>query len=267
MSNQISSFYADQGYFAPLPAIASDQAADIVARIDAFKRCNPSEASKAFANNAHLLFPWLYDLVVNETILDHVQAAIGPNILAWTTNFFTKQPGDGGFVSWHQDSTYWVLDPADIVTAWLALTPSTQERGCMRVVRRTHLEGQLDHQDTPDGENLLSRGQVVARDVRDEDVVDLVLAPGEMSLHHVRIVHGSEPNLADQPRIGFVIRYIPTYCRQIGARSYGLLVRGEDTHGHFDTPPRPRSDYDAAARAIQQDASARLRPVMYDGAN
>ena len=57
----------------------------------------------------------------------------------------------------------------------------------------------------------------------------LELAAGEMSLHHVRLIHGSDPNPSDDRRIGFAIRYIPTYVRQVaGSHDSATLVRGED---------------------------------------
>ena len=125
---------------------------------------------------------------------------IGPNILVWGANFFLKEPRSDAYVSWHQDATYWGLEPADIVTAWVAFTPSTVESGCMRVVPGTHQGGIVEHRETWDADNLLSRGQEIAVEVDVEKVVDVVLKPGEMSLHHVKIAHNSEPNRSAQRR-------------------------------------------------------------------
>ena len=135
----------------------------------------------------------------NPRILDAVEGVIGPNILVWGANFFLKEPRSDAYVSWHQDATYWGLEPADIVTAWVALTPSTVESGCMRVVPGTHSDGILAHRETWADDNLLSRGQEIAVDVDLDKVVDVVLKPGEMSLHHVKIAHNSEPNRAAHP--------------------------------------------------------------------
>ena len=99
-------------------------------------------------------------------------------------------------MSWHQDGTYWGLSSPDVITAWIALTPSTPQSGCMKVVPGTH-RSQVPHQDTFAADNLLSRGQEIAVQVNPADAVEIVLAPGEMSLHHVLIFHGSEPNRAD----------------------------------------------------------------------
>ena len=137
-------------------------------------------------------------------------------------------------MSWHQDSTYWGLEPADIVTAWVALSDSTIENGAMRVIPGSHLQEQFPHRDTFAPDNLLSRGQEIMVDVDDRQAVTLELAAGEMSLHHVRLIHGSEPNPSGQRRIGFAIRYIPTYVRQVaGSHDTATLVRGVDRYREF----------------------------------
>ena len=144
-------------------------------------------------HESHLLFTWLNDLVRHPRILDAVEDAIGPNILCWGSSFFIKEPRNPGFVSWHQDSTYWGLDPADVVTAWVAFTDSTPANGAIRVIPRSHLLDQIPHHDTFRPENLLSRGQEIMVEVDEREATMLPLAAGEMSLHHVRLIHGSDP--------------------------------------------------------------------------
>ena len=112
-------------------------------------------------------------LIRHPRILDAVEAVIGPNILCWSTDFFIKEPHDPGFVSWHQDSTYWGLEPPEVITAWLGLTDSTPENGCVRVVAGSHLWGQVGHHDTFGEDNLLSRGQEVMVEVDESEGVDL----------------------------------------------------------------------------------------------
>jgi non-heme Fe2+,alpha-ketoglutarate-dependent halogenase len=201
-------------------------------------------------HKSHLLFTWLNDLVRHPRILDAVEDAIGPNILCWGSSFFIKEPRNPGFVSWHQDSTYWGLDPADVVTAWVAFTDSTPANGAMRVIPRSHLLDQIPHHDTFRLENLLSRGQEVMVEVDERQAAMLPLAAGEMSLHHVRLIHGSDPNPSDQRRIGFAIRYIPTRVRQVaGSHDHATLVRGVDTYGHFEPEERPEADMSERAVA------------------
>lgn len=110
-----------------------------------------------------------------------------------------------------------------------------------------------------------SRGQEIAVEVDESEAADIVLAPGEMSLHHVGIVHGSEPNASPVPRIGFAIRYISTRVRQHGARTTATLAAGTDRYHHFDPEPRPAADYDGAGRAFRDAALARQRSVLLAG--
>ena len=111
----------------------------------------------------------------------------------WSSQWFPKFPGDKAFVSWHQDATYWGLHPLNVTTAWIALSESTPQNGCMRVVPGTHKTPQLPQRETYGPDNMLSRGQEIAVDVDEAQAVDLALRPGEFSLHHVAIVHGSGP--------------------------------------------------------------------------
>jgi ectoine hydroxylase-related dioxygenase (phytanoyl-CoA dioxygenase family) len=258
--------FRSQGYLSPIRAISEAEAlkiADLVARVE---QEHGADAGALLRSNIHMLFPDLFDLVCNPAILDHVEEILGPDILCWSASFFSKPPEDPSFVSWHQDLTYWGLAPADIVTAWVAITPSNRENGCMRVVPGSHQPGQLSHSDTFVNDNLLSRGQALDVPVQEDEAVDLVLQPGEMSLHHVLIVHGSEANLSLRPRHGFAIRYIPTYCKQTGGRTTALLVRGEDRYNHFDPVPRPRADMDGEAVAFRAEAVRAVQAILMDGA-
>ena len=241
--------YRDTGYLAPIRVLSTEEAARIRARLEAFEAGAGPLAGK-LRQKSHLLFTWLNDLIRHERILDAVEDVIGADILCWGTSFFIKEPRNPSFVSWHQDSTYWGLEPADIVTAWIALSDSTPENGAMRVVPGSHTMAQVPHRDTFRPENLLSRGQEVMVDVDDAEADTLTLKAGEMSLHHVRLIHGSEPNPSDQRRIGFAIRYLPTYVRQIaGSHDWATLVRGEDHYGNFELEPRPDADMSESAQA------------------
>jgi len=241
--------YRAEGYYAPVRVLSTEEAASLRARLEAFEADAGPLAGK-LRHKSHLLFTWLNELVRHPRILDAVEALIGPDILCWCSSFFIKETRNPGFVSWHQDSTYWGLEPADVVTAWVALSDSNAANGAMRVVPGTHRLDQVPHRDTFRPENLLSRGQEVMVEVDERQAVMLELAAGEMSLHHVRLIHGSDPNPSDMRRIGFAIRYIPTYVRQVaGAHDSVTLVRGVDRYGHFEPEQVPDADMSAAAVA------------------
>ncbi len=241
--------YQELGYYSPIPIMERSEALALRQSLEGFEATAGRLAGK-MRQKPHLLFTWLNDLIRHPRILDVVEDVLGPDILCWGSSFFIKEPRTRSFVSWHQDSTYWGLDPADVMTAWVAFSDSTAENGAMRVIPGTHKMDQVPHNDTFRPENLLSRGQEIMVDVNERDAVMMPLRAGEMSLHHVRLIHGSDPNPSDERRIGFAIRYIPTYVRQVaGAHDSATLVRGVDRYGHFQAEERPDGDMSESALA------------------
>ena len=215
------------------------------------------------ANNRlkpYLLFPWAAGLVRHPAILDSVEALIGPDILVFHTTVWFKEARSPKSVPWHQDATYFGLDPFEHVTAWVALTPSTEAMGCVVMLPRSNRRGQLPHADQPDPDIMLSRGQTLAADIDDSAAVRLVMAPGEVSFHHTLAVHRSGPNTTDAPRIGIGISYIPPHVRHVGeTRLSATLARGVDRFGHFDPEPAPDGAAPDAAMAAHRDSLDRFR--------
>ena len=256
--SSMSESYRRDGCYFPIPVLSADEVRECRRRLEDFEAEHQGLPEK-YRFKTYLVWTWLDGLIRHPRILDAVEAVIGPNILCWSTDFFIKEPHDPGFVSWHQDSTYWGLEPPEVVTAWMGLTDSTTENGCVRVVAGSHLWGQVAHHDTFGEGNLLSRGQEVMVEVDESEGVDLRLAAGEVSLHHVLVVHGSRPNVSSDRRIGIAFRYLPTHVRQtVGVRESAMLVRGVDEYGHFDLEPRPQSDFDEAVLAAHADATERF---------
>jgi chlorinating enzyme len=245
--------------------MSADEARGYRDRLEAHERATGGPLSGAMRHKVHLLFTWANELARHPAVLDAVEDVIGPDILCWGTNFFIKEANSPSFVSWHQDATYWGLSTSDVITAWVAFADVPMASGPMKFWPGSHLSNQLEHRDTFHKDNLLTRGQEIAVEVPDGQGVDVVLKAGEMSLHHVLLVHGSGPNASDDRRIGLAIRYIPPHVRQLKVRDSATLVRGRDTHGHFDLEPAPKADLDAAALAAHQDAVARSVKALYSG--
>lgn len=259
--------YRRDGILFPLPVMSEAEAGAALHRLATAEAREGGRLGRRSNQRPHLLLPWLNDLVRHPAILDAVEGLIGPDILCWYSGFFAKSPGDGTYTSWHQDSTYWGLSSPDVVTAWVALTPSTPESGCMQVIPGTHVQDQVPHRERFDEANMLNRGQEIAVEVDRARAVDVVLRPGEMSLHHVRLFHGSEPNRSPHRRVGYAIRYIPTYVSQTGVRTTASLVRGIDRFGHFDPEPVPAADFDPATVAFHAESLDRVNAVLYAGAD
>lgn len=253
------------GFYFPVPVLSLDEAAHYRRCLEAHEARSGGPLQGNWRHKTHLLFTWADELVHHPRILDAVESVLGPDILCWTTNFFIKEAANPGFVSWHQDSTYWGLEPDDVLTAWVAFTDATPENGYMQFLPGSHKVDQLPHVDTFHKDNLLSRGQEISVEVDKSKAVGVALRAGEMSLHHIKLVHGSEPNRTPDRRIGLAIRYIPTSVRQTKVRDAAMLVRGVDRFRHFDYEPRPQADLDAAALAAHADSVARQVKALYQG--
>lgn len=260
--------YRRDGYFFPLAALSGGEIINWRAQLAELERREGGKVSARTNRKPHLLLPWLNEVIRHPNILDAVEDIIGPNILCWGSGFFAKAAKDEALVSWHQDSTYWGLSEPEVVTAWVAFTPSTVESGCMRVIPGTHRLEQISHRDTFATNNLLSRGQEIEVEVDEGTAVDVILEAGEMSLHHVRLIHGSAPNRSDHPRTGYAIRYVPTHIRQIaGVPDSATLVRGEDAYGNFMQEPAPRFDFDPEAVAFHAAMLENNTRILYAGAD
>ena len=257
--------YARDGYYFPHRVMSADDAERYHRHLLAYENATGGAIASNCRHKVHLLFTWANELVRHPAILDAVEDMIGSNIICWTTNFFIKEANSPAFVSWHQDSTYWGLSTDDVITAWLALTDAPVASGAMKFWPGSHKQPQYEHRDTFHQDNLLSRGQEVAVDVPENEGVLIPLAAGEISLHNVKLVHGSAPNETANRRVGLAIRYVPPHVRQIKVRDSAMLVRGVDTHGHFDPEPDPHADVDAAARAAHGDAMQRQVAALYSG--
>ncbi len=257
--------YRRDGFYSPVRVMSAADARHYRNALEAHEAQAGQPLQGNMRHKTHLLFTWADELVHHPRILDAVEDAIGPDILCWTTNFFIKEARSPGFVSWHQDSTYWGLDPDDVITAWVAFTDVTPENGYMQVIPGSHKIDQLPHVDTFHRDNLLSRGQEIAVEVDKSKAVGLDLRAAEMSLHHIKLVHGSDANHTDDRRIGLASRYIPTYVKQTKVRDAAMLVRGTDRFHNFDYEERPRADLDQGALAAHADSMARQVKALYQG--
>jgi non-heme Fe2+,alpha-ketoglutarate-dependent halogenase len=245
---QVRSF-RENGYLAPVPVLSPAEVSAERANLDALFRKTNGLADPSARYKPHLYAKWVSDLVRNSRILDAVEDLLGPDLLVWRSIFFFKKARSAGFVDWHQDSRYWRLDSEDVVTAWIALTESTVENGCLRVVPGSHRRPEVPHAIRFSKDNVLVRGQSAAAEVPEDQVRCLELRPGEMSLHHVGMLHGSRANTSDSDRVGLAIRFLSPNVRRAGWRQSATLVRGKDRFGNFTLEPEPRFEGDPVALA------------------
>ena len=250
--------YWDDGFLFPLDVVTAKEAVDYRSQLECIERCAaeqynlPLPLKRYLLSHADVVMPMVAQLALKPTVLDAVESIIGPNLMVWSANFFIKEANSDSIISMHQDLTYWGFgETSDQVTAWIALSPSTEQSGCMDLVKGSHKNPILPHNDTFAQNNLLSRGQEVAVDVSDDQRTRIQLMPGQMSLHHGLAIHGSKPNTSSDRRIGLAIRYInPGAQQKTVAREYAMMARGVDHSEAFI--------HYAAADALFSDASLKL---------
>lgn len=257
--------YERDGYLCPVDAFPAERARAWRERLENFERAESQKMTRGHNFKPHLLFPWVDEIVHAPEILDAVEDLIGPDIRLFHLTVWPKDAGSGAYVSWHQDATYFALEPACHVTAWVALTDAPVEAGCMEVVPGSHRLGQMRHADMQDTENLLSRGQTLVADIDRSKTAFMPVKAGQFSLHHTHLVHNSRPNRSNDRRIGLGISYVPTHVRCTAARRVtAMLVRGVDTYRNFDDERRPLVEAGPAERDFHTTAVATFRAMNAD---
>ena len=256
--------YRDDGVVFPIDVLSAEEAADYRARLAAVEARHDT---REIAEKPYLTLTMADELAHDARILDAVEDVIGPDLLLWHGSFIIKEPHDDVFTHWHQDLTYWGIGPADdIVSIWLALSRVTPENGCVRAIPGSHRDGILPHCDTFDEHSLARRGQHVAGEIDEDRAVDIMLGPGQMSLHHGHLIHASSPNRSDERRIGFNLQYIAPSVRQTGIDDDSAMsVRGSDRFMHFAPETRPRVDFSPESVAFVAKVAERRERLLLRG--
>lgn len=259
--------YHDEGFISPVRVISEAQALSIKSQLEQVEAEFPDEINAESRNNLHLSFAFLDALAHNKIIVDAVEDLIGPDIALWASVMFIKEPSSKQYVSWHQDATYMGLDSIDFPTPWIALSPSNIETGCMTMIAGSHHSEIQNHEDTFAENNILTRGQVIPNIDRSK-AVDLILEPGEMSIHHGAIIHGSQPNKSNQRRIGFSLQsYVPPSIKQVVGKNIWTHIRGQkrkDINGIELS--RPNYNMDPITVEQRRVAEENLSEILYKGA-
>ncbi|MCY4607199.1 MAG: phytanoyl-CoA dioxygenase family protein [bacterium] len=262
--------YHKQGYLFPVAAISPAEAEGLRRETEDLldRTCDQPHVFQYTFNVPHLVLPGVHALVRDSRILDPVESLMGPDLLLWSAGYFIKEPHTTDFVGWHQDLRYWGLDDdSREITAWIALGDVARENGAMRFMPGSHRHGIVEHRDTWQDSNQLSRGQELAVDVDEKQAVDVELKSGEMSLHHGNLYHSSPANGSASRRIGLALRFISPEMRQVvGQVDYATLVRGEDRFRHFRPEPEPVFDLDPAGLCRIDAMLREMNTYYYAGA-
>ena len=265
-SNQLKQ-YEIEGFISPINIFSKEKAKEIRNEIEQIENEIPNELNKSGRYNTHLISPLLDEVTHNSKILDKVQSIIGENILVCGTTLFIKNPNEKGFVSYHQDAKYIGLEPHNWVTAWVAITDSSEKNGCMRMWSGSHKDNLKDHDQKFNEGNLLTRGQTV-KNVPKDETKPLILKAGQMSLHHPTVVHGSGLNRSNDRRIGFVIQsYIGANVKQILGKNSVQLARGVDNFNFHEKIGRPNLLMDKNDLKLKKKENDNLQEIFYKGSN
>ncbi len=265
---QVAQFERD-GYVFGVDVFTPDEVASYRSSLEAVEAAQGGPLKGPQKSKTYLLYDWYYEMVTHPNVLDAVEDLIGPNILVFYGTSWLKPPSGKHFVSWHQDATYFGLEPANLVTGWLGLTASTPETGCVQVLPGTQTLGQLKSDAGSQSENnLLSSGQRADIKIDHSKTVSMTMAPGQMSLHHTNLVHGSEANTSNERRLGICVHFIPTDSHQVGTnQATALLVRGTNDCGNFKLEAPPVGNGDPVSLASHAEAMRLARAAAEEQGN
>jgi hypothetical protein len=254
--SRFDAFWHD-GVIFPIPVLSREETARYRRACDRLEESLGGNPKTVEVRQMHLHFPWAYDLATSPRVLDAVETVLGPNLLIWATELFAKRPRDPNVgIAWHRDQDYMGFDSKRVVTAWIALSRCNEANGCVMAIRGPGRAGV-----GAPGVSRLARRAEAGR--LDGMATRVVLEAGEMSLHDSEILHGSRPNLSDEKRVGFAIRFVDPAARPRHGRPEGVLARGRDEHGHFDLRGCPGiQSPEAALRGLRLSAVRHLDAIL-----
>lgn len=242
-SQQLDAFRRD-GYTIFRGVLDPGLVAEAVTHIDWLLEKNPGIRPEQLHHDLMTDDPFWVRLISDPRLLDIAEGFIGPDIALFASHYIAKPPGSGQAVLWHQDGSYWPLEPMEVVTLWLAVDDSDTGNGCMRVIpgtqdQRLFTEEELERHD--DGTNVLGSG-IRPDEIDESEAVDVVLKPGDVSVHHPSLIHGSKGNQSNRWRRGLTIRYIPTSTRIVTDTWWpsAFMLRGEPVPGVNRYRPYPK---------------------------
>lgn len=259
--------YHEQGVVSPVPVLSSDEVAELRAGLERGEAAAGKKLAFPQISKSYLLYEWADRMVHHPAVLDAVEDLIGPDILVYHSTTWIKEPETPSYVLWHQDGKYFFLEPHLHVTAWVALSDSTVDSGCVHVLPGSHRWGDFEHRDDLGEWNMIKRGQGIPDRFDDETGIPLELKAGEMSLHHTDLVHCSRGNGGANRRIGLGISYIPASVRQTGSpQATAMLVRGSAAPGAFGAEARLDREMSERAVAGHSHSVSRFRARQDKGA-
>ena len=241
--------YSEKGIVSPVDVFSSDEITAYRAKFDELEQRMGKEKCQIGLIDFHFKESFVWEMATAPKLIETMRNLIGEDILLLATHFFCKYPEKDAkaYVAWHQDVTYWGLDPAEAHTAWIAVDDADVENGSMLVLPGSHQNGLLTHGVSESNDNLLSINQAIPDELIDAgSTVQLSLKAGQMSVHDGMLAHSSMPNASDRRRCGLTVRFITPKVKCVSTPSYTkgyspILVSGQDTFQHFPKTEAPFS--------------------------
>jgi len=270
--------YEECGFIDSIPILTAGEIASY--RAEAEKTCRAIGRDVTRLDNVHFFFRWAWDLSTHPRLLNCLQPILGSNILLKSTRLFYKHARSSSYVGWHHDGVSEKLSDARAPAIWLGLTAATVENGCLRVVPGSHRLGLSQHSARPVRDSLTnnqspaptrlrSRGRETEMSGKVSIVppqahlpFDLVMRPGEMSIHHPVVFHGSNPNRSAEPRIGLSASYS---APELYYGRTPVWARGEAPKAQYDfeiaEPPPDVPFGEAVAAYLESDFQILFAPA------
>jgi len=255
---QLTSYHKD-GFLFSLPTLSKPEVDHYRGCFEALESQSGGKMLVGAVSQCHLHFPWAYELATHPAILDMVAQLIGPNLLIHSSRIYAKGPRDGRYESWHQASFPWQLSEPRLVSAWIAITDSGPENGCMRVIRGSHRRARWEHDYSAQScRNIQPVGLVINEPLVESDAVNLTLGSGQIALHHCHAVCGSNSNRSSQNHLGFNVCYVASDIKQKSPHHEVVLIRGKAPNCAYHLTPAPVEQDLAICFRAQERFSRRL---------
>lgn len=236
--------YNEKGFYGPVKFLSDEDNTRFTSELlNSHEKLNLM--SSDYRCKSNVLFPWINELSKNPTIVEHVKQVLGENFHCWDTLIWIKEASTDKYVSWHQDATYWnFLPKTKGVTVWVTLSGATKDMGCIQYVEGSHKLQQVHHSDIKNSSNLLMRGQTADYSV--DSVHNAECPAGSFLMHSPFMVHGSESNKTNNPRLALGLIYVATDAKPI--ENYDnestVMVSGVDEFNYMLHDPEPTGNWD-----------------------
>lgn len=259
LSEAEKAFFYQNGFLGPFTLYQPDEMTSLFQEV----RTDLLDTSEAPFPNSHLNYDRHLDLrplnqiISHPKIVDRISSILGPDVLSWRTEWFPKYPGDEG-TDWHQAESFVEFEGTEKLvpteeepgkpwelTAWVAMSETTKENGCLKVMPATHRTWFFDEKRNVPFEPEKFNTKVIDTGEKagfygydydklkldptwkpeEEKAVHMVMKPGQFCIFTSRCMHGSNPNTTtNSTRFGWATRFVPTHVK---------VYAGQDSFHHF----------------------------------